>query len=206
MSARTVERFIRWLDAFSPTRPYLLGLFHLDTPLVRGTGHRLFDRDGNEYLDFLSQFGAVSFGYNNPELCDALISCAQNQVPAMVQPFTPVAAHDLASKLADITPGELAHTIFTNSGAETVEAAIKLARAKTGRRTILSTWNGFHGKTLGALSATGKQKYQKPFGAPVPGFEYVPYGDLDALEARFPQPDLPAAFLVEPIQGEGGVI
>ena len=125
----------------------------------------------------------------------------------MIQPLRPVAAERLADRLAEITPGDLAITTFTNSGAETVEAAIKLARVRTGRDRILSTWNGFHGKTLGALSATGKPLYQKDFAAPAPGFDYVPFGDLAALEARLEaEADEIAAFIVEPIQGEGGVV
>ena len=207
MSAKTVERFIRWLDAYNPTRSYLLGLFKLDVQMVRGAGHYLYDANDGKYLDFLSQFGSVSLGHNHPELCETVAAFLQQGLPTMVQPLLPVAAQQLAKRLADITPGELAHSIFTNSGAEAVEAAIKLARVRTGRSTILSAVNGFHGKTLGALSATGKRKYQHLFGAPVAGFEYVPYGDLDALETRLrKKAEVPAAFLIEPIQGEGGVI
>jgi acetylornithine/succinyldiaminopimelate/putrescine aminotransferase/predicted amino acid dehydrogenase len=125
----------------------------------------------------------------------------------MIQPLLPVAAQELSKKLSDITPGNLDLCVFTNSGAEAVEAAIKLARARTGRQVILSTSNGFHGKTLGALSATGRELYQAPFGAPVANFEHLPFGDLDALKARLAQaPEEIAAFIVEPIQGEGGVV
>jgi acetylornithine/succinyldiaminopimelate/putrescine aminotransferase len=116
--------------------------------------------------------------------------------------------NDLALRLAEITPGDLQIVTFANSGAETVEAAIKLARVRTGRDVILSTWNSFHGKTLGALSATGKPMYQRDFGGPAQNFSHVPYGDLDALRARLmtADGDQIAAFIVEPIQGEGGVI
>ncbi len=195
------------MSSVNPARADLLETFALDVAMVRGTGTRLFDEQGREYLDALAQYGALPFGHNPPELWDALMAARQAEMPAMVQPLRPVAAERLADRLAEITPGDLAITTFTNSGAETVEAAIKLARVRTGRDRILSTWNGFHGKTLGALSATGKPLYQKDFAAPAPGFDYVPFGDLAALEARLEaEADQIAAFVVEPIQGEGGVV
>ena len=202
-----IGKYIRWLDPYSPTRSYFLDRMQLSRPLVRAAGHRLYDAEGTEYLDFLSQYGAVSFGHNHPELWAALTACAEEQLPAMIQPLAPVAAQQLAKQLAAITPGELGVTVFANSGAEAVEAAIKLARSRTGRLTILSTINGFHGKTLGALSATGNPAYQMPFGAPISDFDHVPYGDAAALEAALEKGrDRIAAFIVEPIQGEAGVI
>ncbi len=207
MPRESIENFIQWLSPFNPTRSYLLDQFRLGRAIVRAEGHRLWDEDGREMLDFLSQYGAVSFGHNHPELVAALQQALAERLPALGQPMIPVAARELAVRLAEITSGDLRHTVFTNSGAEAAEAAIKLARARTGRRTILSTTGGFHGKTLGALSATGKRLYQKPFGAPFPGFEMVPFGDIDALEAKLRREGADiAAFFVEPIQGEGGVI
>ena len=207
MAREYIGKYIRWLNPHNPTRSYFLDRMQLSKPLVRGVGHHLYDVEGVEYLDFLSQYGAVSFGHNHPELWAALAACAQEQLPAMIQPLVPVAAQQLAAKLAAVTPGDLGITVFTNSGAEAVEAAIKLARARTGRPTILSTINGFHGKTLGALSATGNLTYQVLFGAPSPHFDYVPYGDAAALEAVLEKDaDQIAAFILEPIQGEAGVI
>lgn len=206
MSGRSIENFIRWLNTYNPTRSYLLDQFKLDRKLVRAREHWVWDAAGVRYLDFLSQYGVVSFGHNHPELRQALVAALDEELPAFAQPATPVAAQQLADRLRDLCPGDLAHTVFANSGAEAVEAAIKLARARTGRKVILSLSNAFHGKTLGALSATHKREYQKPFGAPVDGFEMVPFGDVDALEARLrAAPDV-AALLVEPIQGEGGVV
>jgi acetylornithine/succinyldiaminopimelate/putrescine aminotransferase/predicted amino acid dehydrogenase len=122
----------------------------------------------------------------------------------MLQPLRNLAAERLADRLAEVAPGDLGIVTFTNSGAETVEAAIKLARVRTGRDVILSAAGAFHGKTLGALSATGNPAYQQDFGGPAPGFAQVPWGELDALRARLAAGDV-AAFIVEPIQGEGGV-
>lgn len=207
MARDYIGKYIRWLNPYNPTRSYFLDRMQLSKPLVRAVGHHLYDADGVQYLDFLSQYGAVSFGHNHPELWAAITACAQEQLPAMIQPLVPVAAQQLAEKLASITPGDLGITVFANSGAEAVEASIKLARARTGRLTILSTINGFHGKTLGALSATGNPAYQAPFGAPMPHFDYVPFGDVAALEAALEKDaDRLAAFIVEPIQGEAGVI
>ena len=192
---------------FNPTRSALLETFALDEAMVRGSGFRLFDAQGREYLDFLSQYGALPFGHNPPELWEAMMSAQGEQMPSMIQPLRPVEAERLAARLARLAPGDLEICTFANSGAETVEAAIKLARARTGRDLILSATNGFHGKTLGALSATGKPLYQIDFAAPAPGFEYVPYGDIDALAARLKaDAGRIAAFMFEPIQGEGGVV
>ncbi|WP_170133844.1 aminotransferase class III-fold pyridoxal phosphate-dependent enzyme [Palleronia aestuarii] len=182
-------------------------MFALDTPIVRGTGVRLFDESGREYLDFLAQYGALPFGHNPARVWEGLNRAQEEALPSLVQPLRAIEAERLAERLADITPGDLAITTFANSGAETVEAAIKLARVRTGKHGILSTKNGFHGKTLGALSATGKPLYQQGFSAPAPGFDYVPFGDLEALEAQIDAAaDQIAAFIVEPIQGEGGVV
>lgn len=193
--------------SLNPTRREMLRRFALDVEMTSGTGFVLRDKEGHEYLDCLSQYGALPFGHNPPEIWAALAAAERDQVPAMVQPLRSAEAERLADRLAEITPGDLRITTFTNSGAETVEAAIKLARMRSGRSRVLSTVNGFHGKTLGALSATGKAVYQNGFGAPVNGFNYVPYGDLDALRSELAagSEDI-AAFIVEPIQGEGGVI
>lgn len=206
MSGRSLEHFIGWLNTYNPTRAYLLDQFKLDRQMVRAREHWMWDASGVRYLDFLSQYGVVSFGHSHPELVRALREALDEEIPVFSQPMIPVAAQQLADRLRDVTPGDLAHTVFTNSGAEAVEAAIKLARARTGRNVILSTSNGFHGKTLGALSATHKLDYQKAFGAPVGGFEMVRFGDVDALDARLRAAPPVAAFLVEPVQGEGGVV
>ena len=113
------------------------------------------------------------------------------------------AAGELAERLLTLAPPGLAHVVFTNSGAEAVEAAIKLARCRTGRAGILSARNSFHGLTLAGMSATDTEFFQHGFGAPAPGFDYVPFGDLQALAAALEaRPDFFAAFIVEPIQGE----
>jgi acetylornithine/succinyldiaminopimelate/putrescine aminotransferase/predicted amino acid dehydrogenase len=195
------------MRGLNPTRARLLETFGLDTELIHGTGCRLFDNERREYLDFLSQYGALPFGHNPPEIWGALHEQQNLLRPAMVQPLRATEAERLAETLASITPHDLGVVTLANSGAEAVEAAIKLARARTGRDIVLSTHNGFHGKTMGALSATGKPMYQRDFGGPAQNFDYIAFGDLDALESYLKaNGDYIAAFIVEPIQGEGGVV
>ncbi len=180
---------------------------NLDKVFQRGTGCELIDQAGNSYLDFIASYGALPFGFNHPEIWAAVNEVQANQEPSMIQPSYLAAAGELAQELVKIAPPGIKSVTFANSGAEANEAAFKLARIYTKRLGILTTQNSFHGKTLGALSATGKDSYQKGFGAPVPGFDRIPYGDLNRLEETLKsKPESYAAFIVEPIQGEGGII
>jgi len=189
----------------NPELGRLLSQMGMDKTFVRGEGSWLWDETGRRYLDFLAQYGALPFGFNPPRIWAALNAVREGGEPSFVQPSYLNAAGELAKRLLAAAPPGMGYVTFANSGAEAVEAAIKLCRSTTGRHDILAAANGFHGKTLGALSATDKEKYQKPFGAPVPGFDYVPYGDLDALRGRLATGRY-AAFLIEPIQGEGGIV
>lgn len=191
----------------NPTLTPILRCFKLDLVYQKGQGHYLYDEQGRAYLDFIAQYGAVPFGYNPTFLIRALQEALDKQVPSLVQPSTPFWASTLAEELTKMAPGDMKTVTFCQSGAEAVEAAIKMARAATRKEIIVSTHNSFHGKTLGALSATGKPVYQKPFFAPAPGFVYVDYDDLRALEEVFRsyRGEI-AAFIVEPVQGEGGII
>ncbi len=174
---------------------------------MRGEGNYLYDAEGKRYLDFIAAYGALPFGFNPPEIWGALEEVRDNAWPSFIQPSALEAAGELARRLIELAPPGLKYVTFTNSGAETVEVAIKMARSATGRMGILSTINSFHGKTLGALSATGKEYYQAPFGAPVPGFKSIPYGDLEALQEELENNGSGyAAFIVEPVQGEGGIV
>jgi acetylornithine/succinyldiaminopimelate/putrescine aminotransferase/acyl-CoA synthetase (AMP-forming)/AMP-acid ligase II/predicted amino acid dehydrogenase/acyl carrier protein len=177
----------------------------MDKTFVRGEGCWLWDETGRRYLDFLAQYGALPFGFNPPRIWAALNAVQESGEPSFIQPSYLNAAGELAERLLAVAPTGMAYVTFANSGAEAVEAAIKMCRSTTGRQGMLSATNGFHGKTLGALSATDKEKYQKPFGAPVAGFDYVPYGDLEALR-RALSTGRYAGFLVEPVQGEGGIV
>lgn len=194
-------------DLLNPTLEKILTTFHLDKIYTRGEGCCLTDETGTSYLDFISQYGAIPFGYNPEFIWQALEKVRSFGLPSLVQPSLPREALRLASKLAEISPGELCYCTFCQSGAEAVETAIKLARSTTGKEIILSAYNSFHGKTLGALSATGKSSYQEPFRAPAPGFCKIPYNRPEALEDFLSQNHgRVAAFIIEPIQGEGGIV
>ncbi len=185
----------------------LLETINMDKRFVRGEGAYLYDAEGRRYLDFVAAYGALPFGFNPPEVWEAIRGVESSLEPSFVQPSALDAAGELAERLIGLAPEGLRYVTFTNSGAEAVEAAIKLARAATGRMGIVAAENSFHGKTLGALSATHRESYQKAFGAPVPGFFKVPYGDIDALDRLFAEHgDQIAAFIMEPIQGEGGIV
>ncbi|NLW46571.1 MAG: aminotransferase class III-fold pyridoxal phosphate-dependent enzyme [Firmicutes bacterium] len=191
----------------NPVLAKRLKQLNMDKVFRQGTGCELIDEAGESYLDFIASYGALPFGFNHPEIWAAIYEVQNSLAPSMVQPSFLDAAGKLAAELIKIAPKGIKYVTYANSGAEANEAAFKLARIFTKRMGILTTENSFHGKTLGALSATGKDSYQKGFGAPVPGFDRIPYGDLNRLEeALKSKPHGYAAFIVEPIQGEGGII
>lgn len=194
-------------DLLNPTLLDILETFKLDKNYTYGQGSYLTDDTGIEYLDFIAQYGSVPFGYNPDFIWDAVFDVRKRGLPSLTQPSLPGEALKLANMLAEYSPGDLCYSTFCQSGTEAVEASIKLARSSSGKEIIVSTFNSFHGKTLGSLSATGKNSYQKPFRAPAPGFIKIPYNDLDALRLLFEeQAENIAAFIVEPVQGEGGII
>ena len=166
------------------------------------------DAHGREYLD-CGGYGMFLHGHSHPRV----VAAVQRQAGVLAQ-STRLLAHagqaELAARLAAAAPAGLEYAFFSNSGAEAVEAALKLARAATGRSGVLAAEGGFHGKTMGALSATGKPMYRDPFQPLLAGFTHVPYGDAAALETAIEraarQPGGLAAVLLEPIQGEAGVI
>ncbi len=179
----------------------------LDQKYVRGEGCHLYDDVGNCYLDCIAAYGALPFGHNPELIWEAITGYKDSLEPNFVQPSALEAAGELARRLVDLTPEGLDYVTFANSGAEAVEAAIKLCRSATGRPGILAAENSFHGKTFGALSATGNSGYQEVFYAPAEHFRHVRFGDTEALEQMLAaNPDYFAAFLVEPIQGEGGIV
>ncbi|HEY5706678.1 MAG TPA: aminotransferase class III-fold pyridoxal phosphate-dependent enzyme [Terrimicrobiaceae bacterium] len=190
--------------------PYLarkLKQLKVDRSFVRAEGCYLYDDSGERYIDFMAQYGALPFGHNPKEVWDALINMRDEAEPNLVQPSLLGSAGKLAQRLIAIAPAGLRYVTFANSGAEAVEAALKMSRHATGRHDVLSTLMGFHGKTFGALSATGNADYQVPFGLPLSGFDHVAFGDISALEKTLSKASQRyAAFILEPIQGEGGVV
>jgi len=161
------------------------------------------DTQGNEYIDCLGGFGALSLGHNHPKVV-AAVRAQLDRMPLSSKILLNPCQASLCQRLAEITPGDLQYSFICNSGAEAVEGALKLARVATGRTGIIGAVGGFHGKTFGALSASGRDVYRKPFEPLVPGFSHVPFGDARAM--RRVVTSQTAAVILEPIQGEAGVI
>jgi acetylornithine/succinyldiaminopimelate/putrescine aminotransferase/predicted amino acid dehydrogenase len=202
-SAQEQDPYIRYV---APYKGFLYQRLGLDKTFVRGEGCYLVDANGIRYADFIAQFGAVPFGHDPAAIWQALESVRREALPNLTIVSIPAAQGELAQRLLAVAPPGLAHVVFTNSGAESIEAAIKLARCRTGRTGILAARNAFHGLTLAGMSATDTQFFQRGFGAPVPGFSVVPFGDVTALQAAMEaRPGFFAAFLVEIIQGESGI-
>ena len=201
-----VEEQVSYIRHVAPYRGFLYRQLGLDKTFVRGEGCSLIDEHGTRYADFVAQFGAVPFGHDPQAIWDAIDSVRREGRPNLaIASISPVAG-ELAERLLAVAPPGLAHVVFTNSGAECVEAAVKLARCRTGRLGVVSTRNGFHGLTLTGMSETDQEFFQRGFGAPVAGFNYVPFGSLAALQSLLElRPDYFAAFLIEPIQGESGI-
>jgi acetylornithine/LysW-gamma-L-lysine aminotransferase len=170
--------------------------------LVRGKGARLYDDKGNEYIDCTSNVGVSNIGHGNEAVAKSVYEQYLMLGNCYSMFYNPVRAQ-LAEKLVAIAPGSLNKVFFCNSGAEAIEAALKFARAGTGRKKIIACMRGFHGKTMGALAATWGPEYQKPFAPMMPGLKHVPYNNIAKLEAALG--DDTAAVLLEPVQGEGGV-
>ncbi len=169
---------------------------------VYGEGCYIEDHEGRRFLDCLGGYGTFALGHRHPKVVEAV----KNQLESLGmsgKAFFSKPAADLAAALAEIAPKGLQYTFFSNSGTEAVEAALKFAKVATGRSRIISTHGGYHGKTLGALATTGREKYRKRVEPLMPGVEFVNYGDIDAAVAAIN--DQTAAFIVEPIQGEGGI-
>ncbi len=163
---------------------------------------RVTDHLGRVYLDFAGGYGVFSLGHAHPEVVAAVTEQLQKLPLSSRVLLNPQQAY-LARDLAQLAPGTLQYSFFCNSGAEAVEGALKLARLATGRRRLLACHNSYHGKTLGALSVTGREKYRQPFEPLIPEVGFVEFGDLDGLRAAVD--DQLAAFIVEPVLGEGGI-
>lgn len=188
----------------NPALVSVMSLLDFDKRFVRAKDFCVWDAEGRRYLDFLGGYGSLNLGHNPDVVLDAVREVRErpNILQASLNPLAAALAHNLAQ----VTPGDLRRVFFCNSGTEAVEGALKLARAfKPERSTIIYCENSFHGKSYGALSVTGREKYRKPFTPLLPECEAVPFGNLEALEKMLASRQA-AAFIVEPIQGEGGVI
>jgi len=167
---------------------------------VRAQGCTIVDQNGKEYLDFAGGYGVFTLGHRHPRVLAAVREQLESLALSGRTMFSPPMGR-LAKRLAEITPGDLQISFFANSGAEAIEGALKLARAATKRAKFVATQDAYHGKTFGALSVSGREPYRAPF-EPLLEMQLVPYGDADALVDAL---EGAAAFVVEPVQAEGGV-
>ncbi len=173
-----------------------------DLVITHGQGATLYDDQGNAYIDCVGGQGAANLGHAHPKVVAAITEQAQKiiSVPEMFYNDTRAA---LLEKLTSLAPEGMDRAFLSNSGTEAVEAAFKFARFSTKRTEIIATMRGFHGRSMGALSATWNKKYRMPFLPLVPGIKHVPYNKLEKLEAAIDENT--AAVILEAVQGEGGV-
>jgi ornithine--oxo-acid transaminase len=191
-----------WARTINPQFVRVLRTIGFDRTWVRSEGAHLIDANGDRYLDMLGGFGMYNVGRNNPRIRAALVEALELDTPGMLAMGVTALPGLLADELIRRAGGRIGRCLFTNSGTEAVEAALKLGRAATKRPRVISTDHGFHGLTLGSLSANGNPEFTRRFQPLLPGFSHIPFGDLDALERELRSEDV-AVFIVEPIQGKG---
>ena len=202
LEGRAREDYELYAQTINPQFMRVLKTIGFDRLWSRAEGQYLWDVDGNRFLDLLGGFGMFNVGRNNPRVRAALVEALELETPGSVQLGVSLLPGLLAEDLLKRTPARLARVLFTSSGTEAVEAGLKLGRAATGRSRVVSTRQGFHGLTLGSLSASGDPHFVDRFGPLLPGFSQVQFGDLDELEQALRGEDV-ALFLVEPVQGKG---
>jgi len=195
-------RFDNHLAYMNPQLPRVLKTLGFDKKYVRAEGPYLWDEDGCRYLDFLSGYGVFNLGRYHPVIVQTMKDMLDLKDASLVQFDCPHLLGELAKALAERVPNPESRVYFTSTGAETVETAIKFAKAHTKRERILFLEHGFHGLTIGALSVNGCKEFREGFGELLPQCEGIRLNDLDALEAAVRKKDV-AAFVFEPIQGKG---
>ncbi|MDF2570457.1 MAG: patA 3 [Sporomusa sp.] len=198
--SETIDKYEKYIN---PSIAKLFRFMGLSTIEWEAQGSIIRDIEGKEYIDCLGGYGVFSLGHRYPEVIEA-VKHQLDLMPMSSKVLFNKPMADLAELMAEITPGDLQYSFFVNSGAEAVEGSLKLARVHTGRSKIIATTNSFHGKTLGALSATGRDMFREPFQPLLSGFQHVPFGDIDSLHQAVDAET--AAVIIEPIQGEGGII
>ena len=169
---------------------------------MRGAGATVWDENGRSLIDCVAGIGVANVGHCHPTVANAIAQQAQTLITAPEMVYNDQRAQ-LLTRLANSLPGDLNRLFLCNSGTEAVEGAIKFARLSTGRTEVIATMRGFHGRSLGSLSATFNKKYRQPFMPLVPGFGHVPYGNIAKMEAAITENT--AAIILEIVQGEGGV-
>ncbi|PPD45356.1 MAG: aspartate aminotransferase family protein [Methylocystis sp.] len=201
VAAREDDRFQLHTKYLNEMWVRVLKTIGYDVGFTRGLGPYLWDRKGDRYLDLLSGWGVFALGRNHPAIREALVNVIDGEFANLVQLDVSTLAGILAEKLIERAL-YLEKVFFANSGAESIEAAIKFARSATGRPGILHCAHSFHGLTYGSLSMNGDEIFKKGFGPLLPNTQEIPFDDLPALEQALASKNI-AAFFVEPIQGKG---
>jgi ornithine--oxo-acid transaminase len=186
----------------NPQMGRILRTLGFDKVWTGGEGAHLIDADGERYLDLFGGYGVFAIGRNHPEAIAAVEEVMAARTGNLPQLGVTLLSGVLAEQLLSRAPGSVGAMVPANSGTEAVEAAIKIARAATGRPRVLYAEHAFHGLTLGSLSINGNSEFRDGFGPLLPGCDAVGFGDLDALEHELARGDV-AAFIVEPVQGKG---
>ncbi len=197
---RVLDQFAAYLN---PQKVRVMRAAGLDIIEGERSGPWVWDIDGTRYLDCFTSAGSFNVGRRHPRIVAAAHAAVDHLDNGNFLLCSEQKAQ-LAARLAEVTPGDLSCTMFGTGGGEAIDFAVKLARGATGRPTVVSTVNGYHGHTGFALSAAGRTSFRQPFEPLMPDFVQVPYGDLDALVAVLDERT--AAVLLEPIQGEGGIV
>jgi len=196
-----IDRYARHVN---PSFVRLLGMWNYGRVWTRAEGCWLEDSEGRRYLDLLAGFGSFPLGHAHPAILDTLAAYARDLPLNLAHMGIGPEVGLLAERLAGITPGDLDLALFCSSGAEAVEAGIKIAMVATGRSRVLSCEAGYHGTNLGVLGLSGNARMRSPFAAVLPPRNAVGFGDLDGLRVALAGRDV-AAFVVEPVQAEGGI-
>jgi putrescine aminotransferase len=197
LAAETYENYKRFVN------PPLARVMKISgSPVeVRASGCTIWDQNGKPYLDFAGGYGVFTLGHRHPRVLEAVRAQLDLMALSGKTMFNVVLGR-ASRRLAELAPGDLEISFWCNSGTEAIEGAIKLARAATGRAKIVGTFDAYHGKTLGALSVSGRETFQAPFRPLLADSACIEYGETRGLDEALAGA---AAFVVEPVQGEGGV-
>lgn len=196
----TIAKYEKYIN---PSQARLFRFMGLDSVEGSAEGWIITDSEGKKFIDCLGGYGMFAVGHRNPVVVKA-VEDALHTMPMCGKVLFNRQMADLAEKLGEITPGDLQYSFFVNSGTEAVEGCLKVARLATKRTKFIAAENAFHGKTMGSLTATGRDLYRDPFKPLLDGFTHVPYGDIDAIKNIVDEET--AAVILEPVQGEGGII
>ena len=202
LAAHRGEAYALHEEYLNPQLAKVLTTLGFDRTYVRGEGAYLIDDQGGRTLDFLSGFGVFALGRSHPVVKEALRQALDADLPNLAQLDCALLPGLLGQALVERAHAGIRRVVFTNSGAESVEVAIKFARCATGRNRIVYAEHAFHGLTNGALSLNGGKEFRQGFGPLLPNCDPVPFGDIDVLEIQLRKGDV-AALVVEPIQGKG---